>query len=67
MLPELEAQQQLLAIEAAAVPHMKPEAAGRVMRRYVDRIRPRETKARSLHGALMQAGIRVIETPVEKR
>lgn len=39
MLPELQAQQQLAAIEAAAIPHMKPDAQRDTIRRYQAHVR----------------------------
>lgn len=67
MLPRLQAERQLRAIEAASVPHMKPEDVSRVMRRHGEQLNPKEQRPRGLHDALMGAGIQVVEVPTPKR
>lgn len=64
MLGPLTAGRQLLAIEAVAVPRMKPDAAGQILARY----RRRFARERRLSTAeqLMQ-GMRVREVPTKKK
>jgi hypothetical protein len=56
MLPELQAERQLLAIEAASVPHLKQEKAGQLIDRWVRRARG-ITAGKSVSQALMESGI----------
>lgn len=62
MLPELHAEQQLNVIEAVSIPHMTASIRQAVINRHVSRIRPRETRARSLYEVLNK-GARVVEVP----
>lgn len=70
MLPRLQAEQQLLAIEVAAVPHMKPEEARKVMRRYRRQLEGVHTEKKSASDALLdafqQAGFPVVHEPVKE-
>lgn len=67
MLPQLHAERQLLAIEAASVPHMKDTARQAVIRRHQRTVtRDQTTRARSAHEALLAAGIPVVRVPVAK-
>jgi hypothetical protein len=68
MLPEIQAEQQLLAIEAASLPHMKDEDRRGIFARYQSRLRGLgKAQPRSAHQALMQARIRVKRTKLKKR
>lgn len=62
MLPELHAEQQLNAIEVVSIPHMTAASRQAAINRHVDRIRPRETRARSLFEVLNESA-RVVEVP----
>lgn len=66
MLPQLHAERQLLAIEAASVPHMKDTARQAVIRRHQRTVTRDQTttRARSAHEALLAAGIPVVRVPV---
>lgn len=66
MLAPLQAERQLLAIEASTVPHLKPEDARRVIERHTRVLRPKESRAQSLTGALLGAGVRMVEVPAVK-
>lgn len=46
---------------------MKQDAASKVIRRWVGRAQPKEQKPKSLAGALLQAGITVVEVPAPER
>jgi hypothetical protein len=67
MLPLLEAEQQLRAIEAASVPQMKDDARRAVFDRYA-RVIERSTtgRAKTAHEALLAAGIPVVYKPGRK-
>jgi hypothetical protein len=62
MLPELQNEQQILAIEAASVPHMKQDTRRSVFARLTKR-RGGEVRARSLTQALTEAGVPVKTVP----
>lgn len=67
-MPALQAERQLLAIEAAMTPHMKPDDARAVTRRHVARMRPPEQRkpkgmAVELLDAFRSAGFKVEQTP----
>lgn len=65
MLPQLAAERQLLAIEAAAVPHWKPQAQSEVIRRLSRRAS--DTRARTLGEALAAAPIPIEFVPKPTR
>lgn len=66
MLSRLSAERQLLAIEAASVPHMKPDAVGRVTGRYRRIVAPKE-RPRSLLDTFREAGFPVVYEPAKKK
>jgi hypothetical protein len=66
MLAPLQAERQLLAIEASTVPHLKPEDARRVLERHTRILRPKEARAKNLTSALLGAGVQVVEVPAGK-
>jgi hypothetical protein len=69
MLPALYAERQLLAIEAASVPHMSEHVRRELVGRYARRVERAggETKPRSAHEALLAAGVKVAEVPAKPR
>jgi hypothetical protein len=62
MLPQLEAERQLLAIEAACVPHMTQQAGAGVLRRYEQRLGGDASRKSALE-ALTAAGIQIVREP----
>jgi hypothetical protein len=65
MLPQLQAERQLLAIEAASVPHMEQRSRAKVIGRYERHARD-ATRAKSTFEALIQAGVPVHDVPTSK-
>jgi hypothetical protein len=65
MLPELEAERQLLAIEAASVPHMTQQARLSVLDRWGRR--GRKEQPASAGAALASLPIPIVKHPVKKR
>lgn len=61
MLPELEAERQLRAIEAASVPHMTPSSRMNILTRWGRR--GRREKPQSAAEELAKLPIRVIQVP----
>lgn len=62
-IPQLQAERQLLAIEAALVPHLKEDAAKRVMDRYRNQLKPpeeRKSPAMALLDGFREAGFAVV-------
>jgi len=55
MLPQLQAERQLRAIEAAVVPHMKTEDAKSVTGRYRRQLEDRATAKKPASGGLFEA------------
>jgi hypothetical protein len=67
MLPQLQAERQLLAIEAASVPHMEKSSRSSLIDRYIARARGEAVRAKSFVEALMAEGVRVVQVPASKR
>jgi hypothetical protein len=61
MLPRLQAEKQLLTIEAVLVPHMKPADSARVVGRYQRRFQ--RAKPKSLTEELIGAGFKTVFVP----
>ncbi len=66
MLPELQAERQLLAIEAASVPHMTDKSRTSVIGRWERLSRGAAAHAKSAVEALLQSGIPVRYVPTPK-
>lgn len=69
MLPQVLAERQLAAIEASLVPHLKPEAANRIIERHKRTLQPpreRKTASSALLDAFRQAGLPVEEVPTKQ-
>lgn len=67
-IKELRAERQLLAIEASVVPHMKPDAAKRVIDGRRREATPPKERDRSVHpllAAFEEAGMRVNYVPAD--
>jgi hypothetical protein len=69
MLPELQAERQLLAIEAATMahPNLEPRVRAAVLSRYQRRLEGRSARAKTAAEALGGLGIPVIHEPAPAR
>ena len=69
-LPQLRAERQLMAIEAAIVPHMKAEDAKSVMARHRQTLKPPEEEPKPAALRLLDGfrahGLAVVEQPATK-
>lgn len=66
MLPQLRAERQLLAIEAASMPHMKPEQSGEVIRRLNAQLGTNTRAKPATAAGLAAMGIEVEFVPKEE-
>lgn len=71
MLPELQAERQLLAIEAASVPHMTQQSRLDVLTRWARRGQPKQARPAltkdEMHAALAASGIPIVHVTKKKR
>ena len=69
MLPELQAEQQLYAIEAASVPHMTPQSKSGVFERLMRRVRRPATgrTKEEMYAALAASGVPIVHTKKKRR
>lgn len=65
MLPQLRAERQLLAIEAASLPYMKPEQSSDVIRRLNDQLGTNTKPAPASDAVLEGMGVQVEYVPKE--